>query len=169
MRSWRCRESEVSRGRRAMCTHFLPLGRPKCGLGEVEKSTDGVFPWPCEIIFCLLDSPKCDLDEVEKAIFQGVTEPEYSFSASWPVQNATWTMSTKRCFKFFHCGWPKMRLWLCRESDDSSARPPRRTHFQPPGRPKIRFVGVEKAMFHGFDWLLKLILCFVAGPKCYIV
>ena len=62
------RESYVSNGCQGLGTHFLPLTRTKCDLGEVEKDMFHVLACHFELIFRLLTIPKCDLVEVEKPV-----------------------------------------------------------------------------------------------------
>jgi hypothetical protein len=93
----RGRERDVSSGRLAQRTHFLPHGWHKMLLGrswvsflkwvpwtcgpiffllagpncDLARSRMLWYNWPCELIFCPLDDKKYDLGEDEKEMFQG--------------------------------------------------------------------------------------------------
>jgi hypothetical protein len=107
----------------------------------------GSTPWPDNI-----------WDRSDQRRSFGGCNTSNSFSAFWPVQNATWARAKRRIFnvstgpeKTFSAFWSakKRRPGRGRESHDSRVRLALQTHFLPSGRPKCDLGEVEKAMFQG--------------------
>ena len=91
------RESIVSRARMAPWTEFRPLTSTKCYLNEVDKALFQEVDRYWEFIFCLFTFPKCDFCEIK------IQEVEWLFVLFFvclPSQNATCLKSIKRFFKW---------------------------------------------------------------------
>jgi hypothetical protein len=58
MRLWHGLEIDFPRRQLAFRPHFLPSGRQKCDLGDLEEAMFEGVNWPRQIIFGLLASSK---------------------------------------------------------------------------------------------------------------
>jgi hypothetical protein len=139
LRLGRCRESDVSRVRRALRTYFLPSGRTKMRLGrggEIDVVREHLALWTH---FLPPGRSKMGLGDFEKAMFQGFAGPANSLSAFWKAQIANRTTTRERCSRcrlalrthYLLSGRPKMRLGWGRESYVWSFPRTLRTNFLP--------------------------------------
>src|SRR5215510_3423630 len=100
MRLGRGQGSKVSRSRKAVRILFCILGGLKCDFCDLKKVMFQLVVRPYEVIFYLIDGRKRDLSEVKKAIVHGGELPYEIIFYFLGAENATWTRSRKRCFKW---------------------------------------------------------------------
>ena len=125
---------------------FYDIRSPKCDFGEIGRAMIHLVIKPCKLTFCPISGSKWDFVEFEKAIIHVFSWPyefilafrrpkmqlwRYRESIVWEVllalilnffilggRNATWMLSTKRCFNLLTFLW---------------------THFLPSTQPKMQF------------------------------
>jgi len=105
------RESDVSNGRQALQSHFLPFDQSKLQLRWGEKALFEGLAWHLELNFGLLPVRNATWMRSIKGYFKRSTGNANSFSASSQSQNATWANIKNAMFQ--EVEWLFVPFFVC--------------------------------------------------------